>query len=183
MSPDLISELDTAANQSNSQDGSFFTLFVNAENLSMSSPPYVFGPSCFLDEKRKYCIYYFFSTMLVIIQTEVLVLILHDTLSHLQVPSNSAESSMHEEYPKLAAQGSTEVGLILSDFSYLIVSCLISPVLLFPSYWAKRDGSIGSKTARAGSLRQLSWTALWTCSCCLLITCEPKWWDTKSWDC
>lgn len=125
----------------------------------------------------------FFSTMLVIIQTEVLVLILHDTLSHLQVPSNSAESSMHEEYPKLAAQGSTEVGLILSDFSYLIISCLISPVLLFPSYWAKRDGSIGSKTARAGSLRQLSWTALWTCSCCLLITCEPKWWDTKSWDC
>lgn len=72
--------------------------------------------------------------MLVIIQIEVLGLILHDTLSHLQVPSNSAESSMHYKYPKLAAQGSTEVGLILSDFSYLIVSCLISPVLLFPSY-------------------------------------------------
>lgn len=70
--------------------------------------------------------------MLVNIQVKVLGLILYDILNDLQEPSNSAESFMHWGYPKLAARGSTMVGLIVSDFSYLIVSCLTSPVWLFP---------------------------------------------------
>jgi len=95
VSLDLFSELATAANQSNSQDGTIFTLLVNAEDLSMSCPPlYPFGTKWFLDENRKYGIHYSFSIMFMIIHNNFLILILCDILNDFQVPSNSVESLM-----------------------------------------------------------------------------------------